>query len=151
MAGYGKTSLSRLNTCHKDLQEVMRLVISILPYTCPDSGLVITDCGIIEGHRGQLLQDTYFEQQKSQVKFPNGKHNTIPSMAVDTLPMSRGKYMWSDKDLQEAYAKLVMGVAEKVGVKLRWGADWDGDGIRVDKDNDEKFFDGPHFELVVVT
>jgi peptidoglycan L-alanyl-D-glutamate endopeptidase CwlK len=28
---------------------------------------------------------------------------------------------------------------------MRWGGDWDGDGDT----KDERFFDGPHFELVL--
>ena len=31
-----------------------------------------------------------------------------------------------------------------LGIKLRWGHDWDGD---IDL-NDQKFNDGPHYELI---
>jgi len=33
-----------------------------------------------------------------------------------------------------------------MGVKIRWGGDWDRDGQRVSRDPDESFNDLPHIE-----
>lgn len=37
--------------------------------------------------------------------------------------------------------------AEQLGVELRWGNDWDGDGVEVGPDPDESFVDCPHYEI----
>lgn len=42
-------------------------------------------------------------------------------------------------------AGVVMTTAARLGVKLRWGGDWDQDGDT----RDETFRDRPHFELVI--
>lgn len=67
--------------------------------------------------------------------------------AFDIYGFVNGKASW-DHDVLEAIARHIMKIAaEKYGITLRWGGDWDADGIRVDRDNDESFFDGAHFEL----
>lgn len=67
--------------------------------------------------------------------------------AFDIYAYINGKASW-DPDILEKIARHIMKIArEKYKVTLRWGGDWDADGVRVDKDNDESFFDGGHFEL----
>jgi peptidoglycan L-alanyl-D-glutamate endopeptidase CwlK len=41
-------------------------------------------------------------------------------------------------------AGVILTCAKQLGVKLRWGGDWDGDGNRLNN----KFNDLAHFELV---
>lgn len=43
-----------------------------------------------------------------------------------------------------ALASVVLQCAAELDIKIRWGGDWSGDG----RSSDERFFDGPHFELV---
>ena len=50
---------------------------------------------------------------------------------------------WNNLDRFKALAMVVMGEGSRLGVKLRWGADWDRDGDW----RDEKFRDWPHFEI----
>ena len=67
--------------------------------------------------------------------------------AFDIYAFVNGKATW-DPDILEALARHIMKVAkEKYNITLRWGGDWDADGIRVDKDSTESFFDGAHFEI----
>jgi peptidoglycan L-alanyl-D-glutamate endopeptidase CwlK len=66
--------------------------------------------------------------------------------AWDIYGYVNGRATW-DADILEAIKNHIFYEAEKVGIELRWGGDWDGDGIRVDKDENENFFDGAHFEL----
>jgi peptidoglycan LD-endopeptidase CwlK len=40
--------------------------------------------------------------------------------------------------------KMFLEIAKELGIKVRWGNDWDMDGDL----NDQKFIDSPHFELV---
>lgn len=136
---YSKASEEKLSTCHPDLQKVFRRVGDFWDHT------------IIEGHRGQAKQDEYFSQGRSKVRWPDGKHNKMPSEAVDAGPYP---IIWPNKKMRpETYIKdlcrsymfagFVLATAHSMGVKLRLGSDWDGD-----KDlNDQTFDDVPHFEL----
>jgi peptidoglycan L-alanyl-D-glutamate endopeptidase CwlK len=50
---------------------------------------------------------------------------------------------WDDRERQTLFAGFVMGIARGMGIKLRWGGDWD-----MDFDvQDNKFDDFPHFEI----
>lgn len=131
MPGYrfSKKSLERLRTCHGDLQELFQEVIK----HC--------DCIIIRGHRGEEEQDKAFRDGFSKLKYPNSKHNGIPSMAVDvaTYPIR-----WDDTLGMYIFAGFVKGIATEMGIKIRIGADWDGDF----RTNDQKLNDLVHFELI---
>jgi len=129
MATFSAISKERLSTCDERIQRVMYEVVKTF------------DCMIIEGHRGEAEQNRAVSQGKSKVKFPNGKHNSLPSKAVDVMPFPVD---WKDMKRMCYFAGYVMATALSMGIKLRWGYDWDGD-----KDlNDQTFYDGPHYELV---
>jgi peptidoglycan L-alanyl-D-glutamate endopeptidase CwlK len=134
MPQFGPRSLERLNTCHPDLQRVMRAAIASGP-----------DFSIICGHRGKAEQDEACAKGLSKTPFPTSKHNAVPSLAVDIAPYPID---WKDEARFVALARHVLAVAAELGVKLRWGGDWDGDGMtRSEGDTDERFVDLPHFEL----
>ena len=119
----------RLSTCHDDLQRLVNAVDA--------DGFDLT---VIEGHRTQEKQDEYFRTGKSKLKWPNGKHCSVPSRAVDIMP---NPINWNDRPGIEAFAKVVLAKADELGISIRWGGDWNENG----RSDDEKFFDGPHFEL----
>jgi len=110
---------------------------------------------IIEGHRGEIIQNEMYRTGKSQVQWPDSNHNLIPSMAIDVMEYFPEKphIHWSDLNAIEDFSHFVLATAEALFAQgvvthmLRSGVDWDMDGIRVDKDPDESFFDGPHMEL----
>ena len=103
------------------------------------------DCKILEGHRGEDAQNHAFQEGKSKLRWPHGKHNAVPSRAVDAAPWP---ILWTSDarnfERFALFAGFVMGVAEVQGVRLRWGGDWDGDWSTAD----EKFRDMVHFELI---
>ena len=148
MPTFSRTSTAKLDTCHADLITIFNEVIKT------------RDCTIVEGHRGEEEQNAHYYAvpRESWAKFPDSKHNSLPSKAADVMEYHPEKphLHWEDKDGMEDFAIFVLATAERlfeegrIAHKLRWGADWDQDGIRVDKDQDESFFDGPHFELVEV-
>jgi len=150
MAQFGSTSRERLNTCNLNIQKVMFEVINLLPWTDPLSGITIEDCTIIEGHRNLIRQNYLYDTRKSQTRYPNSNHNSQPSNAVDAASYHSTKphIHWNDKDEFEAFSRLVLTVATTLEINLRWGGDWDRDGVRVDRDPHETFFDGPHFEEI---
>ena len=112
MAKFGKRSQERLNTCEQDLQKLFNEVVKYF------------DCSVLEGHRGKELQNRYFNEGKSKLKFPKGRHNASPSKAVDVVPYPVD---WNDTDRMYYFAGFVKGIAVKMGLKIRWGGDWDND------------------------
>lgn len=150
MPEYGRVSKARLDTTILILQDIFNDVISRLPWTDPISGITIEDCSILCGHRNEIEQDLAYKQGFSHVKWPYGKHNCMPSIAIDSAPYHEQwpHIHYKDTDEMEAYKRLVFDCAEKRGYKLRWGHDWDQDGIRGDKDEDETLYDAPHYELI---
>lgn len=67
--------------------------------------------------------------------------------ALDFYAYVNGKASW-DIDHLETIWNHINEVAKRKTITLRWGADWDQDGIRVDRDPDENFLDGGHIELI---
>lgn len=109
-------------------------------------GLVndITPVLVIETHRSPARQALLLKQGKTKVRF--GKHNALPSLAVDMIPeaaISDGRIQWNSRNEFAHFAGLVRGIAHAMGVPLRWGGDWDRDW---DLD-DNKFDDLVHFEI----
>ena len=129
MARFGKRSKDRLATCDEDLQELFQEVVKFF------------DCSILEGHRGEETQNKYFDEGKSQVKWPDGKHNSSPSTALDVAPYPID---WDDTDRFYYFAGFVKGVAFNIGIPIRWGGDWDDDTDV----KETKFKDLVHFELM---
>ena len=128
MPKFGKRSKNALSSCDERLIKVFDEVIKTV------------DCSVLEGHRGQSKQDKFYEEGKSKVKYPSGRHNKLPSMAVDvvTYPID-----WNDRERFHLFAGFVLGIAKSMGINLRWGGDWNQNWF-VD---DNKFDDFPHFEL----
>jgi len=128
MPVFGQESQTKLAGCDVRLQQLFNEVIKTF------------DCKVTEGHRGQEAQDRAFAEGRSKLKYPNGKHNAVPSKAIDVYP-----YPIDMKDIKRFYyfAGFVMGVAAKMGLKIRYGGDWDKD-YQV---NDQTFNDLVHFEV----
>ncbi len=129
MPSFGTRSLKNLNEAHPALQRLFQEVVKNY------------DCSVIEGHRPQSEQDAAYHSGKSKVKWPNSKHNPSPSLAVDVVPYPVD---WNDTDRFYHFAGYVKGVADTLGIKIRYGADWDGDN----QFKDQSFHDLPHFELM---
>lgn len=96
------------------------------------------------GHRNKQEQDAAVFAKTTKLAWPNSKHNSLPSLAVDIVPSPFYAAMWKQREPWEALAQVVLQCAAELDVKIRWGGDWNGDG----RSSDERFFDGPHFELV---
>ena len=64
-------------------------------------------------------------------------------MAVDVVPYPID---WKDRARFYHFVGFVRGIASQKGIKIRTGADWDGDHLF----NDQTFHDLPHFELLEV-
>jgi peptidoglycan L-alanyl-D-glutamate endopeptidase CwlK len=107
------------------------------------------DCTIVCGHRDKKEQDKAVAEGKSKLPYPQSKHNSSPSMAIDAAPFENGKIDWSREQLL-FFAGYVKGIADQlyrigsIKHRIRLGADFSGDNDI----NDENFRDEPHFELI---
>lgn len=135
MPKFSKESFSKLATCHIEIQTLFYEVIKNF------------DCKVIEGYRNQADQDTAFFSGESTLKWPDGKHNRTPSIAVDVAPYPIN---WKNTKRFYYFGGIVMGIAQrlrdegKMTHRIRWGGDWDGD---TDLD-DQKLVDLVHYELI---
>lgn len=133
---FSTESSKQLSTCHKDLQILFDEVIKHF------------DCKVTEGYRDETAQNKAYAEGKSQLKWPNGHHNMMPSTAVDVYPYPID---FTDKNKFYLFAGRVLGIAEMLKLQgimtysIRWGGDWDNDN----KIKDNKFNDLVHFELII--
>lgn len=129
MNKFSKSSQSKLDECDERIQQVFSKVLETIDLT------------IVTGYRDEETQNEMHRTGKSQLKFPTGKHNLYPSLAIDTTPYPID---WKDRERMTLFAGFVLGTAKEMGINLRWGGDWDKD-YQV-KDN--SFDDLLHFEII---
>ena len=121
MPSFGRKSKEKLATCEQELQDVMNEAIKRY------------DFSVIDGHRDMERQNSYFNDGVSQVRWPNSKHNSYPSRAVDIIPYPSG--FDAHHTEFDRMATFVLGAASDLGVRLEWGGHW------------KNFKDYAHFEL----
>lgn len=135
MPAFSAASKKQLATCHPDLQRLFAKVGEQ------------EDCTVIEGARTQERQDYLFHAGQSKEEWPGSKHDVTTfrptSMAVDVMPYPVD---WSEraKARTARFAGYVLGVAAVLGIKIRWGGDWNQNR----DPEDESFFDGAHYEII---
>jgi len=128
---FGEASKKQLAACHPDIQKVFNRVIEYW------------DCVVTEGKRSEAQQKIYVATGAS--KTLDSKHVyplNSPSLAADVSPYP---IKWKDYNRFYAFSGFVIGTATAMGIKLRWGGDWDSDRDFTDQD----FHDLPHFELIL--
>lgn len=144
MPTLSKTGQERLATCHPDLQRLMNEAIKFVDFV------------VVFGHRTIAEQQELYAQGRTKpgsiVTDKDGvknksMHNHSPSLAIDIAPFNdkTAPIDWSDTHRFSVLWGRVQQIAAQMGIKVRWGCDWDGDG----KISEEKFKDFPHIELVV--
>lgn len=131
MPTFSEKSKERLNTCHPLLQSLLNEVIKDFDFT------------VLCGHREKDEQSEAYAKGMSKLRWPDSKHNKIPSLAVDVAPYP---ISWKERDKVRFYflAGFILATARKMGIKIRWGGDFDGDGDFFD----QNLIDTPHFEIV---
>jgi peptidoglycan L-alanyl-D-glutamate endopeptidase CwlK len=137
---WGKRSLECFMTLHPMMQQLM------------DAVLIQTDIKIQYGLRDQKQQDSFYKKGTSRLKYPNSKHNKtddphmkdkryLLSDAVDITPYPK-EYQATAQDLIDL-SKIVFAEATRLGIKIRWGGDFNGDGDKTKNDAWDKY----HYEL----
>ena len=125
MARFGKKS-------RKNMKGLDSGIVNVLNKT-----IIHFDFSVIEGLRNVETQREYVAKGVS--KTMKSKH--LEGKAVDIAPYP------IDYDDIERFVYLggfILGVASQIGVKLRWGLDWDRDTYT----KDTGFRDIGHFELI---
>ncbi len=122
----GQRSRERLKGVHPDLVKVVERAIELTEY----------DFSVVEGVRSLETQKAYVANGVS--KTMNSRHLT--GHAVDLYPVGRPTPWERCRAIKDAMFEA----ARELGVSIRWGGDWDMDG----DSKDERFYDGPHFELL---
>lgn len=147
MAEFGQRSQRVLATLDVRLQEFLRYAI-----------LLDRDFSVIEGYRGEALQESYFDKGLTQLHYPNSLHNkTDPegkpaSLAVHLLPYPFDGSIWNDRERLSYFAGWILSAGaiyfsqtHPEVERMTWGGDWDYDGFV----HDNNFDDLTHFELSV--
>lgn len=134
----GAKSLAKLEGVHPNLVKVVKRAIQISDQ----------DFMVLEGVRTLKRQKELYAQGRTKpgpkVTWTlNSRH--IPKAdglghAVDLVPYPVD---WNTASKFDAIYKAMMVAADDLGVQIRSGMDWDGDG----KLREAKEYDSPHFEL----
>lgn len=132
MPSFSRSSQAKLDTCEGRLILVFEQVV------------LRHDCTVLCGIRSRDAQDEAYKSGASTKEWPHSRHNSLDdyglSMAVDVAPYPID---WDDLPRFRLFAYYAIGMADGLGVTLRWGGDWDSDPKT--KNN---FDDLVHFELI---
>lgn len=124
---FSRLSLNRLDTCDPVLQALM--IKALKDKRCP------CDFTIVSGHRGKEEQNKAYRNGYSKLKFPQSKHNSRPSKAVDICPYVNGKLDWKSITNFKNLGNHILTIAKENDISVTWGGNW------------KKFKDYPHYEL----
>lgn len=136
---FGETSREKLNEVDPDMRRVATLALS----------WGIMDFTVYEGRRSKACQDRFCTLGKSRVKWPDGAHNVKNpedlAHAFDIAPVINGQISWA-KTHCVALSGIILAAAAVLGVRLRWGGNWDMDGEPI---TDQDFQDLVHYERIL--
>lgn len=130
---FSSESLKKLITCDLNLRLVFENAIQDSPY----------DFKITCGYRPPEEQRKLYHQGRTKPGnivtncdgyIKKGKHNYLPSKAVDIAIFVNDKLTWDEKYYKKV-ATHVLKKAKELGIKIMWGGNW------------KNFKDLPHFEI----
>ena len=137
---FGTRSRGNLNTTHPLLVQIAERALQ----------LSATDFTVICGYRDKAGQDEALRNKTTKVSYPNSAHNqTGPdgkgrSCAIDVLPYPFTN--WEDPHMLTGWksiADAMFQAAKELKTEVRWGGDFNRDGVKTQSDA----WDKPHFEL----
>jgi peptidoglycan L-alanyl-D-glutamate endopeptidase CwlK len=120
MPRFSSHSLAVLKTVDPSLREICMRAIKEY------------DFSVLCGHRNEHDQNEAYDAGRSRLKWPNSKHNSYPSLAVDIAPYP---ILWSDPVRFVELSKIIKRIASEIMIPIQWGGSW------------VKFCDMPHYEL----
>jgi hypothetical protein len=139
---------ARSQEVHATLRPELQQIVTFILFN-------IADISLLDGHREEERQNAAYRAGTSKVAWPDGKHNTLPSDAVDLQPyplpnIDAEDPVIRDKARRKLWATLgyIAGAARVYamanGWRLRWGGDWDMDGDLTDQNFDDLY----HLEII---
>lgn len=117
---FSARSQEKLEKAHPDLQALAMEILQEMDIT------------VLCTYRGEAEQNEAFKAGNSTLKYPQSKHNQIPSLAIDLAPYPID---WLNIKRFENMLQIANIKAQKLGIKLRYGRDF-------------SFKDYPHIELL---
>lgn len=130
MYRYSNKSKYILSTCDTRLQQLFNEVIKHV------------DCTILSGHRNKNEQRLLYIMGRSTHQWPDSKHNTLPSLAIDASWYTNNKPQFNMKDAL-FFSGIVFGISKTLNIPIRCGSLWDNKTV-----SDNSFIDAFHFELI---
>ena len=133
-----KKSMDKLKGVHPDMVKVVERAIQ----------LTKQDFMVLEGVRTPERQKELFAQGRTKpgpkvtwtLTSNHFKQKDGYGHAVDLVPFPVD---WNDLKKFDAMSQAMFAAAKELGIKIRWGADWDSDG----KPREKGESDSPHWEL----
>lgn len=129
----GKTSLARLTGVDPKLVNIVKRAIEISE----------VDFTVLEGVRTLARQRELYAQGRTtpgKIVTWTMKSKHIEGKAVDLVPYPLD---WNDLSKFDKIKHAMFRAAAEQGVNIRWGADWNSNGIAREKGE----YDSPHFEI----
>ena len=121
MPYFSERSLRNLNSCDERIKNVLYAAIERFDFTVTD------------GHRTEEAQNRAYAENNSTLRWPDSKHNKLPSLAVDIAPWPIN---YNNINSFFYMAVIILEEASRLKVPMRWGGNW------------KTFKDYPHFELL---
>ena len=125
MFRFGRRSRKRLEGVDAKLVNVLNELIKIMYVT------------VIEGVRSEERQRELLKKGATKVKY--SKH--MSGKAVDIAPYPID---WEDRERFHYMGGMLRGIGQQLGIRVRWGGDWDSDG----EIKDNNFDDLVHVEIL---
>ena len=140
MFEFSQRSEQRLHGVKPGLVNVVRLALGRSP----------VDFMVIEGFRTLARQQELYAQGRTtpgKIVTWTMKSKHLDGSAVDIAPVDdSGKILWDDLHAFDQMAAAMFAAAQELDIPIRWGADWDQDGVPRERGET----DSPHFELAEV-
>ena len=139
---FGSRSRSRLDTVDDRLRETAAVVMNYQ----------VVDFTIVWGWRDEEIQNALFASHASTKQWPDSTHNHMvhglpASLGLDFAPWVNGRIPWKDTHAFARIAGMFDVAAASLGYEIRWGGDWNRDGLTID----QGFMDYGHIELYGVS
>lgn len=141
---FGLVSSNKLATVCPELVSVCARALEMSPY----------DFSIIHGWRGEDVQNALFDSAASTKQWPDSKHNVLlkrsgqldrpNSEAIDFAPWVYNSIPWKETHIFALIAGTFFAAAAELDVVIRWGGDWDTDGLT----SDQTLMDYGHIEII---
>lgn len=112
MPNFSQSSLDKLKTCDIRLQAIAHEAINEMDFT------------VICGRRGEDEQNAAFDTGHSKLRYPNSRHNSNPSEAMDLAPIKNGTIDWNDIQSFHTLWQIIKRIGNENKTPMEWGGEF---------------------------